>query len=45
MALPLTSADKIPTQAVSEVVEHTVAMLLASGKEQVQLEATFTHIT
>lgn len=32
MAPPLTSADKVPAEAVSEVVEHTVAMLLESRK-------------
>lgn len=34
MALLLTSADKIPAEAVSEVMEHTVAMLLESRKEK-----------
>lgn len=33
VALPLTSADKIPAEAISEVVEHTVAMLLEGRKE------------
>lgn len=33
VALTLTSADQIPAEAVSEVVEHTVAVLLQRRKQ------------
>lgn len=42
----LTSADKVPAEAVSEVMEHTVTMLLDStAKRNVPLDASFTIST
>lgn len=45
MHLQLTSADEIPTKAIPEVVEHTVAMLLESREKNEWEDNLYTAYT